>query len=362
MRPKKISEFKRTNSAGKYCIKKITIFAEHFTMYIMSNTSDKILFSIVSPVYKGEEMVSELVSRIEQSVSKITEQFEIILVNDASPDDSWKKIEEECRKNQKVKGINLSRNFGQYYAISAGLSFAKGDWVVVLDCDLQDRPEEIPNLYKKAQEGYDIVYARRQDRKDSFFKRMSSSLFHSIYDFLSGMKTDKQIANFVLMNHSVVAEFNNLREVSRSFTPLLNYLGFRSTFVNVEHSCREEGKSSYTMKKLFKASSDTIISNSNTPLKLAVSIGFIMTIISICFALYNIIARLLGLIQVKGYTTTIFSIWFIGGLILCFLGVVGIYIGRIFDQVKGRPFYIVQEKINIDEDISNKQGERVQAL
>lgn len=315
----------------------------------MSDLNDKIMFSVVSPVYKGAEMVTELVQRIRFSISEITDHFEIILVNDASPDNSWGKIVEECKKDYRVKGINLSRNFGQYYAISAGLSFAKGDWVVVMDCDLQDRPEEIPNLYKKALEGYEIVYARRNCRKDSFFKRLSSTLFHSIYDFLSGMKTDKQIANFVLMSHAVTVEFNNLKEVSRSFTPLLNYLGFRSTYINVEHSQREEGKSSYTLRKLFKASSDTIISNSNTPLKLAVSIGFIMTVISLCFAVYNIIAKLIGLIQVKGYTTTMFSIWFIGGLLLCFMGVIGIYIGRIFDQVKGRPFFIVQEKINVDE-------------
>ena len=242
----------------------------------------------------------------------------------------------------------MSRNFGQYYAISAGLSFAKGKWVVVMDCDLQDRPEEIPNLYKKTQEGYDIVYARRQYRKDSFFKRLSSTFFHRVFDFLSGIKTDEQIANFVMMSHEVVAEFNKLKEVSRSFTPLLNYLGYRSAVINVEHAHREEGKSSYTLKKLFKASSDTIISNSNTPLKIAVSIGFIMTVVSFCFAVYNIIAKLLGIIQVKGYTTTIFSIWFIGGLILCFMGVIGIYLGKVFDQVKGRPFFIVQEKINID--------------
>lgn len=318
-------------------------------METMSNMNDKIEISIVSPVYKGEEMVSDLIDRIEKSVSKITDSFEIVLVNDASPDHSWDAIMENCKKDYRVKGINLSRNFGQYYAISAGLSFAKGQWVVVMDCDLQDRPEEIPNLYKKAMEGYDIVYARRQRRKDSFLKRLSSTLFHRLYDFLSGMHTDKQIANFVLMSHDVVVEFNKMREVSRSFTPLLNYLGFRSAYVDVEHSYREDGKSSYTLKKLLKASSDTIISNSNTPLKLAVGIGFFMTFISFGFAVYNVIAKLIGIIQVKGYTTTIFSIWFIGGLILCFMGVSGIYIGKIFDQVKGRPFFIVREKINIDE-------------
>ena len=146
------------------------------------------LISIVSPEYKGEKMVSELVRRIKESVSTITDDFEIILVNDASPDNTWEEIEKECAADSRVKGIDLSRNFGQHYAITAGLHYAKGEWVVVMDCDLQDRPEEIPNLYRKAMEGWDIVYARRVQRKDGFFKRMSSSLFHGVFDWFSGMK------------------------------------------------------------------------------------------------------------------------------------------------------------------------------
>ena len=138
-----------------------------------------IKISIVSPVYRAEKMVQMLVERIVQSVTTITEDYEIILVNDASPDASWQVIEQECAKDNRVKGINLSRNFGQHYAITAGLNYAQGEWVVVMDCDLQDRPEEIPALYKKAMEGYDIVYARRVDRQDKWFKRTTSKIFNS---------------------------------------------------------------------------------------------------------------------------------------------------------------------------------------
>ena len=144
--------------------------------------SNSPIISVVSPIYKGEKMVNEFVDRIVGSVTTITNNYEIILVNDASPDKSWDAIVAECRKNNKVKGINLSRNFGQHYAITAGLSYVSGEWVVVLDCDLQDRPEEIPNLYKKAMEGWDIVVARRMDRKDGIFKRLSSALFHWAYN------------------------------------------------------------------------------------------------------------------------------------------------------------------------------------
>ena len=142
-----------------------------FNYFYMQNP----LISIVSPVYKGEKMVAELVRRNVESVSTITENYEIILVNDASPDGSWEEIVKQCESNPKVKGINLSRNFGQHYAITAGLHYVKGDWVVVMDCDLQDRPEEIPNLYRKALEGYDIVYARRLHKKFGFLKRFTST-------------------------------------------------------------------------------------------------------------------------------------------------------------------------------------------
>lgn len=312
----------------------------------MNNNSPHI--SIVSPVYRGEKMVAELVRRIVINVETITPHFEIILVNDASPDNSWSEIEKECQKDKRVKGINLSRNFGQHYAITAGLNYAKGEWVVVMDCDLQDRPEEIPNLYKKTQEGWDIVYASRIERKDSFFKKLSSQIFHSIYSWLSGMKTDKSIANFGIYHSKVIKAFNTMNEVARAFGSLLSYVGFKTTAIEVEHSDRFEGKSSYSIYKLLKLSFDVIISNSNKPLRMAVALGFIMASLSFVIAIYNIIAHQIGFIKLEGFTTTVFSIWFVGGLILTVSGILGLYIGKIFDQVKGRPIYIVRDEININ--------------
>lgn len=312
------------------------------------NKLENIKLSIVSPVYRAEKMVSELVRRIVENVETITSDYEIILVNDSSPDNSWAEIEKECAKNTKVKGINLSRNFGQHYAITAGLNYAKGKWVVVMDCDLQDRPEEIPNLHKKAQEGWDIVYARRTERKDSFFKRLSSQIFHFIYSWLSGMKTDKSIANFGIYHSKVIKAFNTMNEVARAFGSLLSYVGFKATAIEVEHSDRLEGKSSYSIYKLLKLSFDVIISNSNKPLRMAVALGFIMASFSFIVAMYNIIAHQIGFIKLEGFTTTVFSIWFVGGLMLTVSGILGLYIGKIFDQVKGRPIYIVRDEININ--------------
>ena len=193
-----------------------------------------IKLTIVSPVYRGEKMVSELVRRIVKNVEIITPDYEIILVNDASPDNSWSEIVNECAKNAKVKGINLSRNFGQHYAITAGLNYSKGEWVVVMDCDLQDRPEEIPNLYKKALEGYDIVYALRKERVDSFFKKMSSTLFHKVYNALSGIKADKSYANYGIYKKNVIEEYCKMPEYARSFGSLLRYLGFKSIGLRVQ--------------------------------------------------------------------------------------------------------------------------------
>ena len=306
------------------------------------------LISIVSPVYQGGKMVSELVRRNVESVSAITDNYEIILVNDASPDNSWDEIVKQCAANPKVKGINLSRNFGQHYAITAGLHYTQGDWVVVMDCDLQDRPEEIPNLYRKAMEGYDIVYARRVTRKDKFFKRLSSTLFHWVYNWLSGLNTDKTIANFGIYKQCVIAEFNKMPEWARSFPSLVKYLGFKETAINVEHAERADGKSSYNFYKLFKLSFDVIVSNSNKPLRLAVGLGFGMAAVSFLLALYNLIAKWAGIIRVPGFTSTIFSIWFVGGLLLFVMGVLGLYIGKIFDQVKGRQLFVVMDKVNLE--------------
>lgn len=291
-------------------------------------------------------MLNELVSRIEASVSTITDDYEIILVNDASPDESWAGITRFCAQDKKVKGINLSRNFGQPFAVTAGLAHTTGKWVVVMDCDLQDRPEEIPNLYAKTQEGFDVVLARRVQRQDKFLKRMSSVVFHSVYDYLSGMKTDNSVGNFGIYCDKIVKEYVKIPEVARSFSVLIATLGFKTTTIDVVHAERAEGTSSYTLAKLLRLTYNVVISNSNKPLQLAVVWGFVMSVISFILAIYNVIAKLVGIIDVAGFTFTVFSIWFVGGVLLSMLGIIGLYIGKIFDQVKGRPYYIVRDLIN----------------
>lgn len=307
--------------------------------------------SVVIPEYKGASMMGLLLERLKMSLVPITEDYEVILVNDCSPDNTWQEIKKYAVGDKRIVGLNLSKNYGEHYAISAGLKYAKGEWVVVMDCDLQNRPEDIPALYAKAQEGWDIVHARRINKQFGFWKKWSSSMFHAAYDWMSGHKSDDTIAEFGIYSGKVIAEYNKLKEVSRSFNFLIEFLGFRVTTIDVQHDARaDEKESSYTLKKLFTLAFNSIIADSNKPLRISISIGFFMSLVSLLLAVYNVVAYFFDLAIVPGYTTTIFSIWFATGLILFMMGVLGLYIGKIFDQVKERPIFIVMETINADED------------
>lgn len=306
--------------------------------------------SIVSPVYMGEKMVHELVTRVKANVSKLTDDFEVILVNDASPDQSWQMILNECAIDKQVKGINLSRNYGQPSAIAAGMEYAKGDWVVVMDCDLQDRPEEIPNLYNKAQEGYDIVLGLRVVRNDGVMKKMSSSIFNKVFSFLSGMDSDKRVSNFGIYKKAVVYQYNKMIERGETFSILMRELGYKKTTIPIQHDERLEGKSSYSLSKLVRFAFNLLLINTNKPLRLMVYWGFTMAFIASLFALYNLFAHIIGYIDMPGFTTTVFSIWFVGGVLMMQLGILGIYIGKIFDKAKGRPIYVVMDEVNVENE------------
>lgn len=301
------------------------------------------LFSIISPVYRAENIIPELVKRITNSMEKITDDFEIILVEDGGPDNSWHAIENQLKVNSKVKGVKLSRNFGQHNAITAGLDIAKGDWIVVMDCDLQDQPEEIEKLYNKAKEGFDIVYARRKIRQDSFFKKLSSTLFYKVYSYLSGFDHDGSIANFGIYSRGVVDAIKNIREPYRAFLPMVKWVGFRSTAIDVTHAARFEGESTYNLYKLLKLALNVCLAYSQKPLKMAIITGFFISSISFIVGIYFLISYLYGNILVSGFTSLIVSIWFLSGLILIFLGIIGLYIAKIFEGVKSRPLYIIEK-------------------
>jgi len=308
---------------------------------------NKALISVVSPVYRAEEIVEELVKQIKQTVTTITEDFEIILVNDYSPDKSWQKITKECDKDSRVKGINLSRNFGQHNAIGAGLDCAQGEWIVVMDCDLQDRPSEILTLYKKATEGFDVVFAKRFNRDDSYFKAKTSYFFSKIFNYLTGSAHDATIANFSIINKNVVSAYRLLKEKNRDYTLLINWLGFNKATVDVEHNKRFAGESTYDLKKLLILAFNDIIANTNMPLNLSIKFGFIIALLSFLSGFFIVIARIFEVFTIEGWTSIVVSIWFVCGLLMMCIGTSSIYIGKIFDESKSRPNYIIKDKKNV---------------
>jgi glycosyltransferase involved in cell wall biosynthesis len=240
-------------------------------------------------------------------------------------------------------GVKLSRNFGQHYAISAGLSLAKGQHVVVMDCDLQDRPEEIPLLLRKAAEGYDIVLGRRAVRKDGWFKRGCSRLFYGVLSWLTGIKQDPAIANFGVYSHKVIAAINSMPESIRYFPTMVRWVGFGTTTIDVAHAGRPEGASSYNLRKLFNMALDICLANSDKPLRIFVGTGFAVSLVGFVFAGYTLFLALRGKIEVLGYASLMVSLWILSGLLIVIIGIVGLYVGKTFEGIKRRPAFIVDK-------------------
>lgn len=297
--------------------------------------------SIVIPVYKAEGCLEELYRRLKEALESVTVDFEIILVEDCGGDRSWQLIVELSRRDTRVKGIQFSRNFGQHYGITAGLDRCDGDWVVVMDCDLQDRPEEIPKLYAKAQEGYDIVLARRGRRRDSILKRCTSWLFYRVFSYLADMDYDGETGNFRIMSRKVVLSFRTMRERLRFFGGLVTWMGFLAASIDVQHDERFAGQTTYTFKKLWKLASDTIIAYSDKPLRLAIRFGFSISALAFAYGGYIVYRALTHGTPIMGWSSLIVSMYFLGGIIISILGIIGVYLGKAFDETKRRPLYII---------------------
>ena len=308
--------------------------------------NEQIEISIVSPVYKAESLVDSLVERIMSSVSRLTDSYEIILVEDSGPDKSWNKIQENCIKHSVVKGIKLSRNYGQQHAIQAGLDVSKGKYVITMDCDLQDQPEEIGKLLSKAKEGYEIVVASRKNRQDDFFKKFFSRIFYSTLGYLTETKQDRTVANFVVYHRKAVDAMASLKDHSRYYPMLQQMIGFNYAKVEIEHAERDDGKSSYSYKKRLKLAIETILTFSDKPLRLTVKFGVFLSFVSICAAITMVVLYVFSDVKAEGWASLALLVSFFSGIIISVLGMVGLYVGRTFESVKHRPTYIVQEKVN----------------
>lgn len=306
--------------------------------------SDRPFISVVSPVYRAEKLVSKLVERNYIVLRQLCgDNFEIILVEDGSPDNSWQAVQDQCNQKKNVTGVRLSRNFGQHYAISMGLEYARGEWVVVMDCDLQDQPEEIPKLLGMALQGFDVVLARRYERQDGILKKLGSRSYYKVLNYLTGAGFDPAVANFGIYNHKVISNIVALRENIRYFPAMVKWVGFKSTSVDVEHASRGEGKSNYNFNRLMRLGLDIILAYSEKPIWLTLKFGLLISLMAIMFALYTLVRYFLGQIIVPGYTSLIFSVWFFSGLIIITLGAVGLYVGKTFENTKRRPYAIASQ-------------------
>jgi dolichol-phosphate mannosyltransferase len=304
--------------------------------------------SVVTPAYRCRDSIAELHRRLTLTLQKLVQSYEIVFVDDGSPENDWEVIFEIARKDPHVKAIKLSRNYGQHYAITAGLDHVTGNWVVVMDCDLQDQPEEIDKLYYKGLEGYDIVLARRHDRTDSLYRRISSWAFGMLYNYLGDIRVDTSVANFSISSSRVINYVRQFRERSRSFPIFLNAVGFPQAYVDVEHAPRFAGKSSYNFAKLLDFAIQCIVSRSNKPLRLSIRFGFCLAFISVCYAIFIVFKYFVFGVPVAGWASLAVLISFLGGLGFANLGILGLYLGKVFDEVKDRPLYCIEQTIHFD--------------
>ncbi len=310
----------------------------------VSYGGEKPHISVVSPVYGCAGCLEELADQVELAISSLGKTFELILVDDASPDNSWPRITELAERKPWIRGFKLARNFGQHAAITAGISQSLGQWIVVMDCDLQDLPSEIPRLYEKAIQGsHSIVFAQRIQRQDTPLKRFSSWSFFRLLTWLTGIRQDSSTANFGIFERKVINAILRMPERDRCFPLMIKWAGFDTAFLPVEHGRRIVGESSYNLRKLLKLALEISLSYSEKPLRMVAACGVGASLFAFILAAYAVFRWISGDVQVAGFTSIIASIWLTSGLTMFGLGIVGLYVGQIFRNAQGRPSYILAE-------------------
>jgi glycosyltransferase involved in cell wall biosynthesis len=296
--------------------------------------------SVVVPVYGCVNCLEQLCQQLEASLKTLTDRFEIILVDDRSPDNSWSQLAPLQTQHPEVKGIRLSRNYGQHIAITAGLSAARGDYAVVMDCDLQDPPSLIPELYAKLQEGYDLVLAKRVVRNHSPFRLFAAKAYFKLLSKLTEEPVDGSYGSFSILSRKVIDGFLLFGEKERHYLFILRWLGFRIGSVDYVHQERHIGRSSYTLGRLISHALNGILFQATVLLRWIVSLGFVFALTGMGMAGYYF-WRSLFYTALPGWTSLVVLILVCTGAILVSLGIIGLYVGKIFDQAKQRPLYVV---------------------
>lgn len=301
------------------------------------------LIEAVVPVLNEELIIDELVARLSAAMGSFTEDWGVVLVDDGSTDGTWAAIAAASAREPRVRGRRFSRNFGQHVAITAGLEASEAEWVVVMDGDLQDRPEVIPRLYEKASQGYEVVFVARKNRPISPAYRLAQSIFYGALRFLAQTEYNPAFGNFSILNRRVVHAYSALSESHRFYGGLIFWLGFRRAFIEADHDRRFAGEPSYNLRRRIRLASDIILAYSVRPLHAAIVLGVCSTVFSFSYGLYVMWRALHGDVSIEGWASIIVSIYFVGGLLMTMVGMNGVYLGRVHEELKRRPLYVVSE-------------------
>jgi dolichol-phosphate mannosyltransferase len=302
-------------------------------------------FSFVIPLYNEVEVCDKLVQRMDRLMQKISEPCEVVFIDDGSTDGTTMMMEHQALSDIRYQSIFLSRNFGHQFALSAGLQFARGDFIMVLDGDLQDPPELFFDFYSKMQEGYDVVYGIRKKRKENLLKKTAYHLFYRVLKLISDYKIPLDSGDFALISKRVAKTMTSLTEYSRFLRGLRSWVGFQQTGIEYERQARKSGDSKYTFRKLVRLGSDGVFNFSTFPIRFFFFLGSGLISLSVFYFIYTIIRRIFVGDVPQGFTALLFMILLFGGIQLFAIGVIGEYVQRIFFQVKNRPLFIVSKRI-----------------
>ena len=318
------------------------------------------VFSLVIPVWNEEKVLPVLYARMTQVMDSTGEPWELIFVNDGSRDGSLEMLHELNQRDPRIKVLNFSRNFGHQIAITAGSDYADGDAVIIMDADLQDPPEVVLRLIDKWRAGYDVAYAVRTKRAgETWFKLFTASVFYRLIRSIADVDIPLDAGDFRLMDRRVVLAMRQLRERNRFMRGLSSWVGFKQIAVEYERAARFAGETKYPLRKMLRLANNAITSFSHVPLQLATYTGFALAVVSLVGILVAIIARLSGISAFSGQATTLVSVLFLGGIQLIFLGIIGEYLGRIYDEVKNRPLYIIADAVGFQRPVLEVSDDRI---
>lgn len=311
-------------------------------------------YSIVVPAFNEQEVLEETYKRLTEVMEQTKENYEIIFINDGSRDRTYEIAEEICKRDLHIKLINFSRNFGHQIAVTAGMKYSSGQAIVIIDADLQDPPKVILDMIQKWKEGYDVVYGQRLKREgETFFKKFTAKCFYRMLNKMTSMEIPVDTGDFRLIDRKVCDVMNSIREKNRYVRGLVTWVGFKQTAVEYKRESRFAGETKYPLKKMIKLATDAILSFSYKPLRLAGLVGGVLSACSFIYLIVIIIQKLFTDTTQPGWASIFAIILFFNGVSLILHSITGEYVGRIYEETKNRPLYIVRDTINFDKDIEN---------